>query len=76
MCLTFDAQIRSRHTALVAALERSRELWKDLTEMQEWLNQAEEEYFGKDHEYKVPTDLSQAVAELKVRCPSLLIHLS
>uniref|UniRef100_A0A8C4R324 Dystrophin n=1 Tax=Eptatretus burgeri TaxID=7764 RepID=A0A8C4R324_EPTBU len=61
----FDAQIRSRHTALVAALERSRELWKDLTEMQEWLNQAEEEYFGKDHEYKVPTDLSQAVAELK-----------
>uniref|UniRef100_UPI00358F8806 dystrophin-like isoform X3 n=1 Tax=Myxine glutinosa TaxID=7769 RepID=UPI00358F8806 len=58
-------QIRSRHTALVAALERSRELWKDLTEMQEWLNQAEEEYLGKDHEYKVPTDLSQAVVELK-----------
>uniref|UniRef100_A0A670Z167 Utrophin n=1 Tax=Pseudonaja textilis TaxID=8673 RepID=A0A670Z167_PSETE len=40
-------------------------LKKDLTEMQEWMAQAEEEYLEKDFEYKNPDELENAVEEMK-----------
>lgn len=41
-------------------------LRKDLSEMQEWIAQAEEEYLERDFEYKTPEELKKAVEELKV----------
>lgn len=35
--------------------------------MQEWINQAEEDYLERDFTYKTPEDLRRAVEELKVR---------
>jgi len=35
--------------------------------MQEWINQAEEDYLERDFTYKTPEELRKAVEELKVR---------
>ncbi|NXD19056.1 DMD protein, partial [Spelaeornis formosus] len=40
-------------------------LRKDLSEMHEWITQAEEEYLERDFEYKTPDELQKAVEELK-----------
>ncbi|KFW00969.1 Dystrophin, partial [Fulmarus glacialis] len=40
-------------------------LRKDLSEMHEWITQAEEEYLERDFEYKTPDKLQKAVEELK-----------
>uniref|UniRef100_A0A670YZV5 Utrophin n=1 Tax=Pseudonaja textilis TaxID=8673 RepID=A0A670YZV5_PSETE len=45
--------------------EKAVNLKKDLTEMQEWMAQAEEEYLEKDFEYKNPDELENAVEEMK-----------
>lgn len=42
-------------------------LRKDLSEMHEWITQAEEEYLERDFEYKTPDELQKAVEELKVK---------
>lgn len=42
-------------------------LRKEMQEMQEWINQAEEDYLERDFTYKTPEDLRRAVEELKVR---------
>lgn len=34
--------------------------------MQEWINQAEEDYLERDFTYKTPEELRKAVEELKV----------
>lgn len=41
-------------------------LRKEMQEMQEWINQAEEDYLERDFTYKTPEDLRKAVEELKV----------
>lgn len=41
-------------------------LRKEMQEMQEWINQAEEDYLERDFTYKTPEDLCKAVEELKV----------
>lgn len=42
-------------------------LRKEMQEMQEWINQAEEDYLERDFTYKTPEELHKAVEELKVR---------
>lgn len=42
-------------------------LRKEMQEMQEWINQAEEDYLERDFTYKTPEELRKAVEELKVR---------
>lgn len=41
-------------------------LRKEMQEMQEWINQAEEDYLERDFTYKTPEELHKAVDELKV----------
>lgn len=41
-------------------------LRKEMQEMQEWINQAEEDYLERDFTYKTPEELHKAVEELKV----------
>ena len=41
-------------------------LRKEMHEMQEWINQAEEDYLERDFTYKSPEELHKAVEELKV----------
>lgn len=41
-------------------------LRKEMQEMQEWINQAEEDYLERDFTYKTPEELRKAVEELKV----------
>lgn len=42
-------------------------LRKDLSEMHEWITQAEEEYLERDFDYKTPDELQNALEELKVK---------
>lgn len=44
-------------------------LRKEMQEMQEWINQAEEDYLERDFTYKTPEELRKAVEELKVCLP-------
>ncbi|XP_032828779.1 dystrophin isoform X4 [Petromyzon marinus] len=62
---TVCKQARAQKQVLTEALARTRELRKDLAEMQEWITQAEEEYLERDFDCKTPDDLKSAVAELK-----------
>lgn len=41
-------------------------LRKEMQEMQEWINQAEEDYLERDFTYRTPEELRKAVEELKV----------
>ncbi|KAL6041791.1 hypothetical protein STEG23_012296 [Scotinomys teguina] len=58
-------QVYSRKEALKAGLDKTVSLQKDLSEMHEWMTQAEEEYLERDFEYKTPDELQTAVEEMK-----------
>uniref|UniRef100_A0A8D0EDL3 Calponin-homology (CH) domain-containing protein n=1 Tax=Salvator merianae TaxID=96440 RepID=A0A8D0EDL3_SALMN len=55
----------SLKAALKSGLDKTVSLRKDLSEMHEWITQAEEEYLERDFEYKTPDELQKAVEELK-----------
>ncbi|XP_016848209.2 dystrophin isoform X5 [Anolis carolinensis] len=58
-------QAYAKKTALKSGLDKTVSLRKDLSEMHEWITQAEEEYLERDFEYKSPDELQKAVEELK-----------
>ncbi|XP_006870206.1 PREDICTED: dystrophin-like isoform X2 [Chrysochloris asiatica] len=58
-------QVYARKEALKGGLDQTLNLQKDLSEMHEWMAQAEEEYLGRDFEYKTPDELQTAVEDLK-----------
>ncbi|XP_051871046.1 dystrophin isoform X2 [Pristis pectinata] len=58
-------QAYAKKSALKGGLDKTMSLRKDLSEMQEWIAQAEEEYLERDFEYKTPEELKKAVEELK-----------
>ncbi|XP_068124423.1 dystrophin isoform X5 [Hyperolius riggenbachi] len=58
-------QAHAKKAALKGGLEKTVSLRKDLSEMQEWIAQAEEEYSERDFEYKTPEELQKALEELK-----------
>ncbi|XP_042637610.1 dystrophin-like [Orycteropus afer afer] len=58
-------QVYARKEALKGGLDQTVSLQKDLSEMHEWMTQAEEEYLGRDFEYKTPDELQKAVEEMK-----------
>lgn len=57
----------AKKAALKGGLDKTVSLRKDLSEMHEWITQAEEEYLERDFEYKTPDELQKAVEELKVK---------
>ncbi|XP_076211857.1 dystrophin isoform X7 [Aptenodytes patagonicus] len=58
-------QAYAKKAALKGGLDKTVSLRKDLSEMHEWITQAEEEYLERDFEYKTPDELQKAVEELK-----------
>ncbi|XP_014809537.1 PREDICTED: dystrophin isoform X3 [Calidris pugnax] len=58
-------QAYAKKAALKGGLDKTMSLRKDLSEMHEWITQAEEEYLERDFEYKTPDELQRAVEELK-----------
>ncbi|XP_073918838.1 dystrophin isoform X9 [Castor canadensis] len=58
-------QVYTRKEALKGGLDKTVSLQKDLSEMHEWMTQAEEEYLERDFEYKTPDELQTAVEEMK-----------
>lgn len=60
-------KVYTRKEALKAGLDKTVSLQKDLSEMHEWMTQAEEEYLERDFEYKTPDELQTAVEEMKVK---------
>ncbi|XP_035250602.1 dystrophin isoform X13 [Anguilla anguilla] len=58
-------QAYAKKSALKGGLDRTVSLRKDLSEMQEWITQAEEEFLERDFQYKTPEELRKAVDELK-----------
>ncbi|KAG9492436.1 hypothetical protein GDO78_000765, partial [Eleutherodactylus coqui] len=58
-------QAYTKKAALKGGLEKTLNLRKDLSEMQEWISQAEDEYLERDFEYKTPEELQKALEELK-----------
>ncbi|XP_032965617.1 dystrophin isoform X3 [Rhinolophus ferrumequinum] len=58
-------QVYARKEALKVGLDKTVSLQKDLSEMHEWMTQAEEEYLERDFEYKTPDELQTAVEEMK-----------
>ncbi|MGH0134290.1 UNVERIFIED_CONTAM: hypothetical protein FKN15_028054 [Acipenser sinensis] len=58
-------QILSHHDRISENQEKAENLRKDLTEMQEWMSQADEEYLMRDFEYKTPEELEGALEEMK-----------
>ncbi|XP_023774103.1 dystrophin-like, partial [Cyanistes caeruleus] len=58
-------QACAKKAALKGGLDKTVSLRKDLSEMHEWITQAEEEYLERDFEYKTPDELQKAVEELK-----------
>ncbi|KAM9032123.1 dystrophin isoform 5-T5 [Sarcophilus harrisii] len=58
-------QAHAKKEALKGGLDKTVSLRKDLSEMHEWITQAEEEYLERDFEYKTPDELQKAVEELK-----------
>lgn len=68
----------AKKAALKGGLDKTVSLRKDLSEMHEWITQAEEEYLERDFEYKTPDELQKAVEELKVKdelIPSAVFNL-
>ncbi|XP_058880101.1 dystrophin-like isoform X2 [Acipenser ruthenus] len=57
-------QILSHHGRVSENQEKTENLRKDLTEMQEWMSQADEEYLMRDFEYKTPEELEGALEEM------------
>ncbi|XP_070800301.1 dystrophin isoform X1 [Pituophis catenifer annectens] len=58
-------QAYDKKAALKNSLDKIVSLRKDLSEMHEWITQAEDEYLQRDFEYKTPDELQKAVEELK-----------
>ncbi|XP_075708855.1 dystrophin isoform X6 [Rhinoderma darwinii] len=58
-------QAYTKKAALKGGLEKTLNLRKDLSEMQEWISQAEDEYLERDFEYRTPEELQKALEELK-----------
>ncbi|XP_075056397.1 dystrophin isoform X4 [Mixophyes fleayi] len=58
-------QASAKKASLKDGLEKTVSLRKDLSEMQEWIAQAEDEYLERDFEYKTPDELQKALEELK-----------
>ncbi|XP_058042481.1 dystrophin isoform X1 [Ahaetulla prasina] len=58
-------QAYAKKAALKNSLDKIVSLRKDLSEMHEWITQAEDEYLQRDFEYKTPDELQKAVEELK-----------
>ncbi|KAJ8350389.1 hypothetical protein SKAU_G00255190 [Synaphobranchus kaupii] len=58
-------QAYAKKSALKGGLDRTVSLRKDLSEMQEWITQAEEEFLERDFQYKTPEELRKALDELK-----------
>ncbi|KAJ8400755.1 hypothetical protein AAFF_G00391090 [Aldrovandia affinis] len=58
-------QAYAKKSALKGGLDRTVSLRKDLSEMQEWITQAEEEFLERDFQYKTPEELRKGVEELK-----------
>uniref|UniRef100_A0A6I8QSI2 Dystrophin n=1 Tax=Xenopus tropicalis TaxID=8364 RepID=A0A6I8QSI2_XENTR len=58
-------QANAKKAALKGGLDKTISLRKDLSEMQEWVTQAEHEYSERDFEYKTPEELQKALEELK-----------
>uniref|UniRef100_A0AAQ4PPR1 Dystrophin n=1 Tax=Gasterosteus aculeatus aculeatus TaxID=481459 RepID=A0AAQ4PPR1_GASAC len=58
-------QAYAKKSALKGGLDKTMALRKEMQEMQEWINQAEEDYLERDFTYKTPEDLRRAVEELK-----------
>ncbi|KAF3831982.1 hypothetical protein GH733_000794, partial [Mirounga leonina] len=58
-------EIAIQKNRLSESQEKAVNLKKDLSEMQEWMTQAEEEYLERDFEYKSPEELESAVEEMK-----------
>lgn len=59
-------QAYAKKSALKGGLDKTMALRKEMQEMQEWINQAEEDYLERDFTYKTPEELRKAVEELKV----------
>uniref|UniRef100_A0A8C9WAK2 Dystrophin n=1 Tax=Scleropages formosus TaxID=113540 RepID=A0A8C9WAK2_SCLFO len=55
----------AKKSALKGGLDKTVSLRKDLSEMQEWITQAEEDFLERDFQYKTPEELCKAVEELK-----------
>ncbi|XP_058478668.1 dystrophin isoform X3 [Solea solea] len=58
-------QAYAKKSALKGGLDKTMALRKEMQEMQEWINQAEEDYLERDFTYKTPEELHKAVEELK-----------
>ncbi|XP_053311034.1 dystrophin isoform X1 [Spea bombifrons] len=58
-------QAHAKKAALKGGLDKTIHLRKGLSEMQEWITQAEDEYSERDFEYKTPEELQKALEELK-----------
>ncbi|XP_034030182.1 dystrophin isoform X5 [Thalassophryne amazonica] len=58
-------QAYTKKSALKGGLDKTMALRKEMQEMQEWINQAEEDYLERDFTYKTPEELRKAVEELK-----------
>ncbi|XP_061641328.1 dystrophin isoform X3 [Phyllopteryx taeniolatus] len=58
-------QAYAKKSALKGGLDKTMALRKEMQEMQEWINQAEEDYLERDFTYKTPEELRKAVEELK-----------
>lgn len=64
ICCVFQAY--AKKSALKGGLDKTVSLRKDLSEMQEWIMQAEEEFLERDFQYKTPEELRKGVEEIKV----------
>ncbi|XP_048870512.1 dystrophin isoform X3 [Brienomyrus brachyistius] len=58
-------QAYAKKSALKGGLDKTVSLRKDLSEMQEWITQAEEEFLERDFQYKTPEELRKGVEEIK-----------
>lgn len=74
-CLSLPVQAYAKKSALKGGLDKTMALRKEMQEMQEWINQAEEDYLERDFTYKTPEELRKAVEELKV-CETENKHIS
>ncbi|KAM3602596.1 uncharacterized protein V6R79_007126 [Siganus canaliculatus] len=62
---TLSKQLLSHQESVAESQERQVNLRKDLTEMQEWMTQVDEEFLMRDFEYKSPEELEASLDEMK-----------
>ncbi|CAH2223155.1 dystrophin isoform X1, partial [Pelobates cultripes] len=58
-------QAYAKKAALKGGLDKTINLRKDMSEMQAWITQADDEYSERNFEYKTPEELQKALEELK-----------